>query len=160
MSLLPIFKWADATAVGQMVRGNTWTFPLVETIHILALTVLLGFILMIDLRLLGVIKRLGVSQMQRQLHGYINWSLAVILITGVMLWLSEAMKTYTNAAFRPKIILLALAIAYHYTIHRKAASSDSPSGPAWSPAWSKVAAIVSLALWFGVGIAGRAIGFT
>ncbi len=156
MSLLPFFKWADASPLGHAVRGNTWAFPLIETVHILALAVLLGFILLIDLRLLGIgPKRIPVAQLERQLHRYINWSLVLILTTGVLLWASEAIKTYDNAAFRPKIILLVLAVTYHYTVHRRAATSESPSGPAWG----KIAAVVSLTLWFGVGIAGRAIGF-
>ena len=151
----PFFKWCDATAIGQGIRGTTWEFPLIETIHILALAVLLGSILMIDLRLLGVLHRIPVSKMQRELGTYINVSLVIILITGVLLFLSEASKAYGNAAFLPKITLLALAMIYHYTVHRKAGLSESPSGPAWG----KVAALISIGLWFGVGVAGRAIGF-
>ena len=154
---MPFFQWCNDTALGTGIRNVTWAFPLIETIHILSLTVLLGSILMMDLRMLGVgIRRIPVSRMQNQLAGYINVSLVVAIITGFMLFLSEALKAYDNLAFRPKITLLLLAVIFHYTVHIRATSSVKPAGP---PVWGKLAAVVSLVLWFGVGAAGRAIGF-
>jgi hypothetical protein len=76
----------------------------------------------------------------------------IMLLTGLLLFLSEALKCYDNDAFKPKMICLALAIVWTYTIHRKAVNSDVPGS-------GKLVAIVSLCLWFSVGIAGRAIGF-
>jgi uncharacterized membrane protein len=154
MNLYPFFVWCDGTMLGQWVRGNTWAFPLTETIHIIALTVLLGSLFVIDLRLMGAKMRdLVPSRMQRELHRYINWSIVVILLTGVMLFLSEATKTYHNGAFPIKIVLLGLALAYHYTVHRKALETETP------PVWARYAGALSLLLWFSVGAAGRAIGF-
>lgn len=156
MDMYPFYQWCDETTLGQGIRGVTWAFPLIETIHILALTVLLGGILLIDFRLLGIaVPRIPVSRMARELASYINWSLLIIIVTGILLFLSEALKAYDNQAFRPKVTLLVLAMIFHYTVHGKATSDVSPSGPAWG----KVAAVISIVLWFGVGTAGRAIGF-
>lgn len=156
MNLLPFFKWCDQSWMGEAIRSVTWAFPLIETIHILAMTVLLGGILMMDLRLLGVAERLlPVSKIQKQLTRYIDVSLVLIIVTGVLLFSSEAVKAYDNAAFFPKMYLLAAAVIYHYTVHRRAVTADNPSGPRWA----RPAAALSLALWFGVGICGRAIGF-
>jgi uncharacterized protein DUF6644 len=154
--LQPFFQWCDATWLGQAIRGVTWAFPLIETIHILALAVLLGSILLMNLRLLDLwIHGWTAAQMGRVLSPYIWISLVVIVITGVLLFLSEALKAFDNAAFLPKIALLIAAALFHYTIYRKAAATEAehPS------AWCKIAAVLSLALWFGVGVAGRAIGF-
>jgi hypothetical protein len=157
LDTLPFFKWCDSTWIGTSIRNVTWAFPLIETFHILALTVLLGAILMIDLRLLGVaIRNIPLSRMQRELSKYINWSLAVAICTGILLFLSEAMKCYDNSAIRPKITMLTLAIIWHYTAHRKTTLNDKPLSR--TPARAAVA-LVSLMLWFGVGAAGRAIGF-
>jgi hypothetical protein len=154
--LLPFMKWCDETTLGTAIRGTTWAFPLIETIHILALAVLFGSILLIDFRLLGIaVRTIAVSRLQKELNRFINWSLVIILLTGVLLFLSEALKAYANAAFFPKIILIVLAVVYHYTIHAKAAASELPAGPPWG----KAAGLISLLLWFGVGVAGRAIGF-
>lgn len=154
--LLPFFRWCDATWLGDAIRGVTWAFPLIETIHILALAVLLGSIFLLNLRLLGVwIHNWTPKQMARVLSPYIWISLVVILVSGVMLFLSEALKAFDNAAFGPKIELLILAMVYHYTIYRKAAATEAEA----PPVWAKAAAVLSLVLWFGVGVAGRAIGF-
>jgi hypothetical protein len=150
--MLWFYIWCDETRLGQAIRGVTWAFPLIETIHIISLLVLLGGILMVDVSLLGGLKRLTPAHIMRQVKPYVNWSLVVILITGVLLFLSEARKAYDNDAFRPKVTLLALAILWHYTVHRRAEGSEIPGS-------GKVAALVSILLWFGVGIAGRAIGF-
>lgn len=155
MDTYPFFQWCDETTIGAAIRGVTWAFPFIETVHILALTVLLGSILLIDFHLLGLaIPRIPASRMARELRSYINWSLVIILVTGVLLFLSEALKAYDNQAFRPKITMLVLAMIFHYTVHEKTTSGSSTSGVG-----AKVVGLVSLALWFGVGAAGRAIGF-
>jgi hypothetical protein len=156
MSLLPFFTWCDGTSLGVATRSVTWAFPAIETTHILALAVLLGSILLIDLRILGLaVPRIPAPKLQRELNRNINWSLVIILASGVPLFLSEALKAYDNDAFRPKIILLTLAIIFHYSVHNRTALNESPGGAHWG----KALAIISLVLWFGVGAAGRAIGF-
>lgn len=154
--LWPFFQWCDATWLGESIRSVTWAFPLIETIHILALAVLLGSIFLLNLRLLGIwIHGWTAKHMAGVLAPYIWVSLVVILVSGILLFLSEAIKAYGNAAFAPKIVLLLLAMAYHYTIYRKATANETET----TPIRAKLAALVSLALWFGVGVAGRAIGF-
>jgi hypothetical protein len=152
MTMLPFFKWCDATSLGQAIRGVTWAFPLIETIHIVALIALVGGVLMIDISLLGGLRRMTPAHITKTVRPYVNWGLAIMLITGTLLFLSEALKCYDNDAFRPKITLLTLAIVWLYTVHRRAERSETPGS-------GKIAAIVSMVLWFGVGAAGRAIGF-
>jgi hypothetical protein len=152
MNMLWLYKWCDETTLGQAIRGVTWAFPLIETIHIIALIALLGGVLMIDISLLGGLKRLGPAHIAKQVNPYVDISLVIIIITGIMLFLSEALKAYDNDAFRPKVTLLVLAIIWHYTVHRRAETSEIPGS-------GKLAAIGSIVLWFGVGVAGRAIGF-
>jgi Family of unknown function (DUF6644) len=155
-ALFPFFKWCDNTALGQQIRGTTWEFPLIETIHILALAVLLGGIFLLNLRLLGVgEKRWSPATIARALRPYTLWSLITILVTGGLLYLSEALKCYDNAAFLPKMAFLFAAIIYHFTLYRKAIRNDTDS----TPMLGRFAAALSLVLWFAVGVAGRAIGF-
>jgi hypothetical protein len=150
--MLPFFKWCDATALGQSIRGVTWAFPAIETIHIIAMIGLIGGVMIMAISLLGGLRQLTPSHIAQQVWPYMNIGLVVMLITGVLLFLSEALKCYDNDAFRPKMICLALAIVWTFTVLRKAVKSDvSGSG--------KLAAFVAVVLWFGVGVAGRAIGF-
>ncbi|MEI9811933.1 MAG: DUF6644 family protein [Acidobacteriota bacterium] len=150
----PIFQWADDSGLGAYIRDRTWPFPLIETIHIMALAVFLGALFLIDLRLMGLkMGGIAASRLTRELNRYIDWGIALILITGVMLFASEGGKLYENAAFAPKMIMLGAALLFHYTIHRRAVANDKP------PAWAAFAGLISQALWIGVGAAGRAIGF-
>ena len=156
-SLLPIFRWFDETWIGDAINESNWLFPAIEGVHIVALALLLGAIVVLDLRLFGVMLRTKpTAQLYRELAPWILCSLVVILATGLMLFASEALKAYSSGPFQVKIVLLFAAILSHYTIHRKVANADEGH---FSPLWAKAAATVSLVLWFGVGYAGRAIGF-
>src|ERR1700722_1134344 len=109
-SWFPFLAWVDQTHMSQYIKGTTWVFPLVETIHILALAMLLGSLFLIDLRLLGIaIRRWSPAQIVEQLHAFINGSIVVILITGAILFIAEPRKLFDSAAFGPKMIILALA---------------------------------------------------
>ena len=157
-SLLPFFQWCDATTIGQWIRDSTWLFPIIETFHILALTVLFGTVLVIDLRLMGAgLRGQPVAVIARHLRPWLRGSLAVILVSGILLFLSEAMKCYGNDGFRFKMAALFLALTFQFTVFRYV---TSPAGEArvW-PVGKKAAALVSMVLWLGVGIGGRAIGF-
>jgi len=150
--LLPFFKWCDATTLGQAIRGVTWAFPAIETIHIMAMIALLGGVMVMDISLLGGLRRMTPVHIARTVKPFMNTGLVIMLVTGILLFISEALKCYDNDAFKPKMICLALAIIWTYTVHRKAVNSDVPGS-------AKLVAIVSLLLWFSVGVAGRAIGF-
>jgi hypothetical protein len=153
----PVFQWCDATWIGVAIRDSTWIFALVEILHLLGLTLLLGSLVVLDLRLLGLgMRRQTVSQLASELAPWIRGGLAGMVVTGVPLFLSEAMKCYGSPPFAIKMQLLSLAIASHLVIFRQALKLDDS---ARLPRWTRPAACISLALWFGVGLAGRAIGF-
>ena len=154
MDIKTIFQWAEDSSLGAYIRDRTWPFPTVETVHIMALAVFMGALFLIDLRLMGFkMGGIAASRMTRELNRYINWGIFLILATGVALFCSEGDKLYANAAFMPKMILLAAALVFHFTVHRKAVATEA------APRWGFAAGIVSQLLWFGVGAAGRAIGF-
>lgn len=152
MTMLPFFKWCDATTLGQAIRGVTWAFPAIETIHIMAMIGLLGGVMVMSISLFGGLRRLTPAHIAQQVQPYMNWGLIIMLVTGILLFISEALKCYDNDAFRPKMISLGLAIIWTFTAQRKAMKSDTPGQ-------GKLIAVVSMVLWFSVGVAGRAIGF-
>jgi hypothetical protein len=153
--LRPFFKWCDDTIVGQWVRGGTWEFPVIETIHILALAMLIGCVAVISLRLMGVLMRgWTVSAITREVTPCLNWSLAAILVSGTMLYLSEANKAFDNGAFWLKVYLLAAALVFHFTVVRRITRAEQVSRAA-----GVTVGVISLVLWLGIGWAGRAIAF-
>jgi hypothetical protein len=157
MSLLPLFEWLAQTPVGAFMRASTYAFAIVEMVHLLALAILGGVILIVDLSLLGVgLKRQSASRIAGDLTPLFLCSLVVMAISGVLLLSEEALKCYYNPAFRAKMTLLAVALVFTFALHWRVIKSSNavPNGR-----WSKPAAAVSLLLWLSVGLAGRAIGF-
>jgi hypothetical protein len=152
-----LFAALGQSALGHYMQTSVWGFAVIETIHLLALAVLGGSVLIIDLRLLGVLFRHESAQtISRGLIRLVVGSLLIMILSGIAMVSEEALKCYYSPAFRWKMALLATVVIFWLTLHRKAlrqADGDLPT------LWSRTASVLSLTLWFGVGVAGRAIGF-
>jgi hypothetical protein len=112
----------------------------------------------VDMRLFGLgLRRQPVAQLARDAQPWLVGSLMVMLVTGFLLFVSEATKCYYSLAFSVKMTSLFLAIIFTFTLHRKVAMADEIRV---GPVWSKLAAVVSVTLWSLVGIGGRWIGFS
>jgi hypothetical protein len=158
MSLLGFFQWCEQSGIGEAIRKSAWLFPMIEAIHLLGLGLIGGAVLVVDLRLLGLgLRRQSVAQLTRDAQPWFIGSLVVMIITGGLLFLSEAIKCYYHGAFWFKMTSLFLAIIFTFTVQRKVAMADEIRV---SPLWSKAVAVVSVLLWSGVGIGGRWIGFS
>ena len=155
--LLPFFEWCEATTIGQAIRESLWLFPVIESIHLLGLAMIGGALLVVDLRLLGFgLTHQPVALLARSAHPWLVGSLAVMLTTGISLFLSESIRCYYSPPFWTKMELLLVAILFTFTVRRKVALADEKRV---GPIWGRVVAFVSLALWFGVGFSGRWIAF-
>src|SRR5580698_2102492 len=83
-SFRPYFEWCGTTWLGTIVRDTVWAFPLIETFHLLALALLLGSVLIVNLRVFGVAKQyLPAAQIARQLEPWMLWSIGVLIATGI-----------------------------------------------------------------------------
>jgi len=155
-TLLPFFEWCDSTAVGRTIRDSRVLFPIIESVHLLALTVLLGAVLVMNLRMLNAgLRRQSRLVVARALGPLTSWGLLVMVITGVLLFCSEAMKCYESPPFRLKILALFAAILFQWIVVRPRINSSFDQS-----SLSRIAiAVTSTILWFGVAVAGRAIGF-
>lgn len=154
--LLPFFRWCDSTWLAETIRDSRFYFPVIETFHLFALTVLLGAVFVLDLRLFRVVlKRQSVRQLALDLAAPVYWSVALILVTGVLLFLSEALKCYASTPFQLKIALLFPALIFHFSVYRKFIRAQRDP----SLLSGIFVGAISLLLWFGVGFGGRAIGF-
>jgi hypothetical protein len=155
ISLFPLFRWLEQTWVGDQIRSSTYLFPSIEVVHLLGLVVLFGPLLVVDLRLMGFgMRRQTVTRVAEDLAPWTLLGIGTMLVTGLLLLLSEAVKCYQNQAFWFKMEFLAPALIFHFTVYRKVTSSDTVK-----PIWAKAAGFLSLLLWFGVGLGGRAIAF-
>jgi hypothetical protein len=158
MSLLPFAQWCEASAAGHAIRTSPWAFAVIESIHLLALSVIGGAVLVVDLRLLGYgLKRQPVAQVARDAYPWLVGSLLVMLASGGALFLSESIKCYYSTPFRVKMVSLLLAVCFTFTAHQRVATADETRV---APLWRALIALVSLTLWFCVGASGRWIGFS
>ncbi|MGA2212943.1 MAG: DUF6644 family protein [Bryobacteraceae bacterium] len=152
ISLLPVFEWMEATPVAQAIRHSAKLIALLESVHLIGLTLLLGTIVMVDLSVLGFgIGHSPASRIARELRGWTAAGLVIMLISGPLLLSSEALRCYRTPAFWIKMALLAIALIFHFTLHGSAVSEEPPRERA---RWT---AGLSLALWIGVAFAGKAI---
>jgi hypothetical protein len=157
-SWLPTFNWIEASGLGASVRDSLWAFAVIESVHLLALAVMGGAVLIVDLRLFGLgLRRQPVRQIARDAEPWLISSLAVMLLTGFPLMASlAASKYYVNLAFQLKMLFLLLAIIFTFTVRRNVIyREDNRINPV--VAW--IVGLVSLFLWSGVGFMGRGIGF-
>ena len=158
MNLLPVFQWLEDTGVGRTVRDSIWLFPLIEGVHLGAFAVIGGTILLVDLRLCGFgLRRQPIALVAREAQPWLLGSLAVMIASGSLLFLSEAVKCYYSQPFRVKMSALFLAVLFTFTVRQRAATAE-PS-PA-SPVRGRLVALASIALWGGVAWGGRWIGFS
>lgn len=153
--LLAFFQWCQDTSVGVAIRESIWMFPIIEAVHLLALALIGGAVLIVDLRLAGLaLTKQPSAVLARDAEPWLLGSLTVMVVTGVLLFMSEAIKCYYSPPFWLKMFFLALAIAFTFTARRRVASA--PASPLWQ---MRATAAVSLLLWSGVGLMGRGIGF-
>jgi len=153
MSVLAIFTWLEKSALGQGIQSSLYYFPIIECFHLLGLAVLGGAVLLIDVRLLGWgLTHQSAAKLQQDIRPFMLGSIALMILTGFLLFVSEATKCYYHPAFWFKMSSLALALIFTFTWQNKVLQSSSGIN-------QKLTAIISMILWSGVGIGGRWIGF-
>ena len=158
MNLFPLFQWFEATTLGTVVRESLWLFPIIECVHLLALALLGGLVFTVDLRLLGMglgIRSQPAAELERNLRPWLVSTLATMIATGVLMFLSEAIKCYYSPPFWVKMGMLMLATIFTFTGRRVVAARSSGQ----VTGLTRITALSSLALWCGVAFSGRWIAF-
>ena len=158
LHLLPFIEWTAASSLSHAISTSTWAFAVIESIHLLALSVIGGSVLIVDLRLLGYgIRSRSLAEVARNAQPWFLWSWSVMIVTGVLLFVSEPQKLYYSTPFAVKMLCLLLGTIFALTVRRQVSLAGEERV---SPLVMKLVAIVSLGLWFGVGAGGRWIGFS
>jgi hypothetical protein len=158
MSLIAFCHCLAKTHLGVFMRESTYAFAVVEIGHLLSLAIFGGAVLMVDLRFLGFgFKSQTISEVAQELLPLTVGGVIAMSITGFLLFMGGTIRYYHNPAFRLKMALFIVALFFHFilqfTVARRNAFRSSSSS------WLKLSAVVSLILWFAIGLAGRAIGY-
>jgi hypothetical protein len=136
------------------LNSSALAFPVLECFHIVGFAFAVGTIALVDFRLLGWgMRRETAAQLTKDTFFWTLGGLVLMFLSGLMLFSSDPDMYYLNYAFDLKMVFLVLAIAFHYTVHRKTVMSDKAAGN------GKLVACVSLGLWMCVIFGGIFIGF-
>ena len=156
-ALQPVVNRVDASALAQWLGQSEARIAGLFILHLVGLTLLLGGTLVISLRLLGFGVRSGsVAQLSREIAPWRSAGLTLALISGSLIFAGGAVSYFEGAWFRRKMALLLVALVFNFTWFRVVANGHEGR---FSPWQKRVTAAVALLLWFGVGVAGRAIAF-
>jgi hypothetical protein len=160
--LLDFISYFENSALADNIRENDLLFPLIESVHVLAICLVVGSILVVDLRLLGL------ASIRRPVSGVsggilpLTWgAFAVAVASGSLLFISNATKYLGNGYFVAKIFLI-LAAGLNMAIFHGISARDLPR---WEhetapPLPARMAGALSILLWVSVVACGRWIGFT
>jgi hypothetical protein len=156
MSIIAFAQTLQHTAPGELLRNASPTAVLgIQLGHVLGLILLLTGLVIVNLRLLGVGLRLqSLAQVVRSTRWALWLGLTLTICSGVLLFLSAPGHYAGNVAFVPKMALLLSALVVQFTLYRYTTRQPAPSN-----ALARTTGVLSLTLWFAVGLFGRAIGF-
>ncbi len=161
MRLNDLLTAIEATPIATAVRESTWLFPTIESVHVLSIVLVVGTIMIVDLRLINVAsRRRSVSGLMRETLPWTWGAFVCAVITGGLLFSSSAMKYAHNWQFEAKMVMLLLAginmAIFHLGSYRSVTLWDRDS---MTPTPARIAGGVSLAIWVTVVSLGRWIGF-
>ena len=146
-------QWCQNSALSQMIRAEPWPYPAIETLHLAGLILVFGSVLVVNLRIFGrVLRHSPTNEIARGAAPVTMFGLAAQFISGPLLFITSAMRFSENPSFWVKLCLLAVALAYHFFVHRPLTFREDVAA-----AMLRRSAAVSMALWMGVVLAGMGI---
>jgi hypothetical protein len=160
-TLIELAETLEHSSLGAAIAEGRYAFPLIEGIHLIGLSVAVGLIFLIDLRLLGVfLPSIPVRVLHRQLQPYVFGGFGIIIAAGVLLFLSEATAVIASPPWPFKAFFFVLAttnaLYFEFVIARRS-NSLPDRGPLPNPV--RYAAGASLLLWVLVIVCGRLIPY-
>jgi hypothetical protein len=156
------FQWVYDLPIADQIRSSALAFPWIESVHVLAITLVVGSMIVVDLRLLGLASgKRPVTQVLNDVLPVTWVAFAVAAVTGLLLFTSNSIEYVHNKPFQFKMIMMALAglnmLVFHFVTFRAVGSWNDAVRP---PPAARFAGAFSLLCWAGVVAFGRWIGFT
>ena len=162
MDVTAVLQKLEASSLAAGIRDSLYAFPLIESTHVIGLTIVFGTIAIMDLRLLGLASaRRPFTSVKRDIMPWTWIAFLLTVTTGFLMFITNASVYYSNFQFRAKMGLLLLSginmLVFELGAGRAAHRWDDSSSP---PGSAKLAGALSLLLWIGVIFMGRWVGFT
>ena len=162
MSILDICQWIQDTQIGTQIRESIWFFPIIEGVHVMTLSVSVGFIYWFDLRLLGVnMRHQSISQVRDQVVPWTIVGFVPMVISGGLLFWAQAARAYISPFGKIKFFALIFAalniLIYHSITESTITEWDKAPVP---PMKVRMAGLMSILIWTVVIAAGRLMAYT
>jgi hypothetical protein len=160
--LQDLISYFENSGLADNIRENDVLFPLIESFHVIAICLVVGSILVVDLRLLGLASiHRSVSRVTSGILPLTWCAFAVAVASGILLFISNATKYLGNGFFVAKIFLICAA-GLNMAIFHAISAKDLPQWEKekWLPLPARLAGGLSILLWVSVVTCGRWIGFT
>src|ERR1700689_5454033 len=155
MEFCEVFAWIEQTPVAEVLRNSRVLFPLVESVHLVGLALFAGPLFLINMGLLGLaMRRQPVAQFAAALLPWTRIGIALLIVTGPLMFAAQATKWHDNPVFWFKMALLAVASAFQWSVHPKVMSEN-----AWRPLPAKFIGGVSLLLWISTALSAKIMEF-
>jgi hypothetical protein len=155
MSPDSILSWLETSFVARAMAASVWAYPIVETLHMIAIVLVVGTAAIIDFRLIGWrLRSMPVADLASELAPWTRAGIAGILMTGPLLFVTDPDRYAGNFYFRLKMTCLLLTILFDFVVGRRVRSAGNDTGPMRE----RLAGGISLLLWTGVVTGGRGIG--
>jgi hypothetical protein len=154
-------NWLQATPLSNAIQSVLWIVPAVQSLHILAIGVLIGAFLMVDMRVLGVVGRdQTIAQVSQRYAPWFWAALIVLLCSGLILILGEPRRELLSLSFWVKMTLLAIGVILALSFHRYLrANPELWNGQGSAHAGARALALMSTLIWLGIIFMGRFIAF-
>jgi hypothetical protein len=159
--LLQFAEWIGATSFSVGLHESYYMYAWIESLHVVSLTISLGMLIVIDLRMLGLwLTSVPASKLAQRLDRPMLIGFTIMVVTGVLLYVGIPIRTTQSLWFRIKVILLIVAFvnAWLFRRHMQQAAASWDVAPV-PPRRTRVAAALSLTLWAGVVMCGRFIAY-
>lgn len=161
MTVLAFCEWLQALPWAAGIKASSWKFPVIESVHSLAISVMIWPAALVDLRLLGLaMRRRPASTVLGQFLPWVWIGFVVMVLSGIPLFAAEAVKCYKSPFFPIKLALIATAglnaLIFDRTVGSDVASWDESARVPWR---AKLAGGLSLAVWIGVVAMGRGLAY-
>ena len=150
------FVWLGELPISKFIGESLWIYPVIQAFHLVFMAILVGAVLIVDLRLMGSgMIRQPIAQVARDARPWLISALVGMVLTGVPQLLQNALREYYSEFFWQKMYFLAAALIFTFTVRRKVAFTSEDR---FNPLVGKLVAVVSIVLWGGVMVSGRLIG--
>ena len=154
--MLPFFEWMGGTRLSAFFLESIWPTPIVQNIHLVAIAVFAGSVLVVDLRMLGRgLRETPLADLARAVEPWLIGSFVVLVLTGIPQMASTALKQYYSPFFWWKMQAVLIGVIWTIAVRQRIAMRPEAE---LGPVWPKVVALVSIALWTSVTIGARLIG--